>query len=51
MRFLLDQGLPRSLKILLIGLGHDSEHVGLIGMKSAPDEVLLIMQNYITIFA
>lgn len=52
MRFLLDQGLPRSLKMLLIELGYDSEHVGLIGMESAPDEDIInyaILHNYICI--
>ena len=35
MKFLLDQGIPRSLKELLISEGY--EHVGSIGMAKAND--------------
>lgn len=50
MRFLLDQGLPRSLKFLLMDIGYESEHVGFIGMQSSPDEDIIDyarINNYI----
>ncbi|MCC5816123.1 MAG: DUF5615 family PIN-like protein [Leptospira sp.] len=37
MKFLLDQGIPRSLKELLISEGYEAEHVGIIGMGQAND--------------
>lgn len=41
MRFLLDQGLPRSAVRHLQSLGHEAEHVGDLGMATAKDEVIL----------
>ena len=41
MKFLLDQGLPRSLSALLRHAGHDAVHVGEIGLAAADDPVIL----------
>jgi predicted nuclease of predicted toxin-antitoxin system len=41
MRFLLDQGLPRSALAALRDRGHDAVHVGDIGMAAASDEAIL----------
>jgi len=37
MKLLLNQGLPRSAAFLLIARGHDSVHVGELGMAEAKD--------------
>lgn len=52
MRFLLDQGLPRSLKSLLSESGYPSEHVGFVQLDTAPDEKIIEyaeLHNYICI--
>ena len=41
MKFLLDQGLPRSTIGFLAALGHEAEHVGAIGMSAASDRSIL----------
>ena len=41
MRFLLDQGLPRSAARLLSARGHETVHAGDIGDSDAADSVLL----------
>ena len=41
MRYLLDQGLPRSTVEYLRELGIESEHVGELGLASASDAVIL----------
>ncbi|MCA9130862.1 MAG: DUF5615 family PIN-like protein [Planctomycetales bacterium] len=41
MKFLLDQGLPRSTVQLLSAAGVASEHVGDLGMSTATDEAIL----------
>ena len=41
MKFLLDQGLPRSAVRHLQSLGHEAEHVGDLGMAAAKDEAIL----------
>jgi predicted nuclease of predicted toxin-antitoxin system len=43
MRLLLDQGLPRSAVGYLIVAGHDTKHVGDLGMASASDAEILSM--------
>jgi predicted nuclease of predicted toxin-antitoxin system len=41
MRFLLDQGTPRSTVFLLREAGFDAVHVGEIGMAAAEDDLIL----------
>jgi predicted nuclease of predicted toxin-antitoxin system len=41
MKFLLDQGLPRSTVQHLQGMGLDAEHVGSLGLATASDETIL----------
>ena len=41
MRWLLDQGLPRSAATYLNDSGHDATHTGDIGMASASDTAIL----------
>jgi predicted nuclease of predicted toxin-antitoxin system len=41
MRFLLDQGLPRTAAPLLNALTHDAAHVGDIGLAAASDLAIL----------
>lgn len=41
MKFLLDQGLPRSTVSVLAKRGLDAEHVGDLGMTTAGDEEIL----------
>ena len=41
MKILLDQGLPRSTTSVLRASGHDSTHVGDIGLARASDESIL----------
>ena len=41
MRFLLDQGLPRSAAAELVRLGHEAEHIGDPGSIRAPDEAIV----------
>lgn len=41
MRFLLDQGLPRSTIVELQARGHFAEHVGPLGMATATDEAII----------
>lgn len=41
MKFLLDQGLPRSAATELFSRGYDAEHVGALGMATATDEEIL----------
>lgn len=41
MKFLLDQGVPRSLKELLISEGFQAEHVGFIAMAQASDSEII----------
>lgn len=41
MRFLLDQGLPRSSVAALEARGHVAEHVGALGMATASDAEIL----------
>lgn len=41
MKFLLDQGLPRSTVGHLQALGHEAEHAGILGMATATDEAIL----------
>lgn len=45
MRFLLDQGVPRSTVAILQRLGHFAEHVGDIGMSAAADDEILDAAN------
>ena len=41
MKFLLDQGVPRSAATELLNRGFDAVHVGAIGMATATDEKIL----------
>lgn len=41
MKFLLDQGLPRSTVTHLAALGIASEHVGQLGLSRAADDIIL----------
>ena len=41
MKFLLDQGLPRSTVGHLEGMGFEAEHVGNLGLATATDETIL----------
>lgn len=41
MRFLLDQGLPRSAVVLLAQIGFEADHVGDLGMATASDSEIL----------
>lgn len=41
MKFLLDQGLPRSTVQHLEAMGHEAEHVGNLGLARASDETIL----------
>ena len=41
MRFLIDQGLSRSVARLLREAGHDAEHVGELGMARADDAEII----------
>lgn len=41
MKFLLDQGIPKSAALELSNLGHDAVHVSDIGMASATDQRIL----------
>ncbi len=41
MKFLLDQGLPRSMVLHLQGLGIEAEHVGNLGLATASDATIL----------
>lgn len=41
MKFLLDQGLPRSTVGNLEGMGLEAEHVGNLGLATASDEAIL----------
>jgi len=41
MKFLLDQGLPRSTVHHLQGMGLEAEHVGSLGLATASDETIL----------
>jgi predicted nuclease of predicted toxin-antitoxin system len=41
MKLLLDQGLPRSLAVLLRSAGHDAVHVGEVGLSKADDAALI----------
>jgi len=41
MRFLLDQGLPRSTVDLLVQIGFEAAHVGELGMATASDSDIL----------
>lgn len=41
MRWLLDQGLPRSAAALLNSAGHEAIHVGDVGMAAAADAAIL----------
>ncbi len=41
MKFLLDQGLPRSTVGHLQGMGLEAEHVGSLGLATASDETIL----------
>jgi len=41
MKFLLDQGLPRSTVGHLEGMGLEAEHVGSLGLATASDETIL----------
>jgi predicted nuclease of predicted toxin-antitoxin system len=45
MRFLLDQGLPRSTVQHLQAIGLESEHVGSLGLATATDEAILAEGN------
>lgn len=45
MRFLLDQGLPRSAVGTLAERGIDAEHVGDLGMATATDEDILLQRH------
>lgn len=45
MRWLLDQGLPRSVAFLLREAGHDAIHVGDIGMAAAKDRDLIVLAS------
>ncbi|QDV58325.1 DUF5615 family PIN-like protein [Rosistilla oblonga] len=42
MKFLLDQGLPRSTVDYLRDSGVESEHVGALGVATASDEILSV---------
>ena len=42
MRWLLDQGIPRSAAIWLCDAGHDAIHVGDIGMAAAIDLDIIV---------
>lgn len=41
MKFLLDQGLPRSTVQHLRGMGLEAEHVGILGLAKVSDETIL----------
>jgi len=41
MKFLLDQGLPRSTVLHLQGMGIEAEHVGSLGLATASDSTIL----------
>ena len=41
MKFLLDQGLPRSTVGHLQAMGLEAEHVGILGLATATDETIL----------
>ncbi len=41
MKFLLDQGLPRSTVLHLQGMGIEAEHVGSLGLATASDATIL----------
>lgn len=41
MKFLLDQGLPRSTVLHLQALGLEAEHVGSLGLATASDDAIL----------
>ena len=41
MRWLLDQGLPRSVAAILNQSSHDAIHVGAVGMAAASDQAIL----------
>lgn len=41
MRWLLDQGIPRSCVQRLAAVGHDSVHAADIGMEKSPDDAIL----------
>ena len=41
MKFLLDQGLPRSTIQHLLAIGLEAEHVGQLGLATATDEAIL----------
>lgn len=45
MKFLLDQGLPRSTIGHLQAMEHEAEHVGNVGLASATDETILMEGN------
>lgn len=46
MRWLLDQGLPRSAAVLLYEAGHDAVHVGDVEMSAAADEAILLFGDH-----
>jgi len=46
MKWLLDQGLPRSAATLLTNRGMDTIHVGDIGMAAAPDTEILVLGRH-----
>ncbi len=41
MKFLLDQGLPRSTVVALLERGYDADHVGQVGLETASDREIL----------